>query len=178
MEYNLLATTDKITMGAASSQLWMNLRAVGDPEPKVNKSRIKGIIQGYTTLDPVEAILQLRARMMDEPERYDKLFRVMPVLSWVDTTIEAIVAEVDAQKAKMGEGDTFRVTLEKRKTELRSLEIIDPVADAIDNVVNLEEPDWVVLIEVMGDKTGVSIIPAEAMLNVQKECVGLSSKTD
>ena len=31
MDYNILATTEKITMSAASSQLWMNLRAIGDP---------------------------------------------------------------------------------------------------------------------------------------------------
>ncbi|TRO55013.1 hypothetical protein E2P71_03350 [Candidatus Bathyarchaeota archaeon] len=175
LEYNLLATTEKITMGAASSQLWMNLRAVGDEEPKVNKTRIRGIIQGYTTLDPVEAIYLMREHMENEPDRYNKLFRVMPVLTWVDTSIEAIVAEVENQKTKMGDGETFRITLEKRRTELSSLEFIDPVAAVIDNPVNLSEPDWVVLIEVMGDKTGVSVIPADAMLNVQKERVGLSA---
>ncbi len=38
MDYNILATTEKITMSAASSQLWMNLRAIGDPKPKVSRS--------------------------------------------------------------------------------------------------------------------------------------------
>ncbi len=174
MEYNLLATTEKILMGAASSQLWMNLRAIGDPEPRVNKTRIRGLIQGYTTLDPVDAIFLMREHMMAEPERYDKLFRVMPILSWIDTNIEGIVAEVEFQKDRIKEGETFRVTLEKRRTELRSLEVIDAVAAVVDNLVDLENPDWVILIEITGDKTGVSVIPADAMLNVQKERVGLS----
>jgi len=60
MDYNILATTEKITMSAASSQLWMNLRAIGDPEPKVNRSRIKGIVMAETSLDPIEAIMKLR----------------------------------------------------------------------------------------------------------------------
>ena len=174
MEYNLLATTEKILMGAASSQLWMNLRAVGDPEPKVNKTRVKGVIQGYTTLDPVEAIFLLREHMKAEPDRYSKLFRVMPILSWVDTDVEKIVDEVQSQKTRMKEEDTFRITLEKRRTDLRSIEVIDAVAAGIDNGVDLETPDWVVLIEIMGDKTGVSVIPNDARLNVQKERVGLS----
>ena len=88
--------------------------------------------------------------------------------------IDAVIAEIEKQKAKMGEGETFRITLEKRRTELGSLEFIDPVAAIIDNPVNLSEPDWVVLLEVMGEKTGVSVIPSDAMLNVQKERVGLS----
>ena len=169
MEYNLLATTEKITMGAACSQLWMNLRALGDEEPTVNKTRIRGIIWGQTTLDPVEAIRGLREHMKEEPDRYDKLFRILPVLTWVNTSIEDIVAEVENQKSRVGEGESFRVTLEKRRTELRSLEVIEPVAEVFDNPVDLENPNWVVLVEIMGDKTGVSIVPADAIFQVQIE---------
>jgi len=169
LEYNLLATTEKITMGAACSQLWMNLRALGDEEPTVNKTRIRGIIWGKTTLDPVEAIRGLREHMKEEPDRYNKLFRILPVLTWVDTSIENIVAEVMNQKPRVGEGESFRVTLEKRRTELRSLEVIEPVAEVFDNPVDLENPDWVVLVEIMGDKTGVSIVPADALFQVQIE---------
>ena len=165
-------------MSGASSQLWMNLRAVGDPEPTVNKTRIKGIIQGATSLDPVEAIYLMREHMQRETERYDKLFRVMPILSWVETSIEAIVGEVEVQKRRMADGETFRVTLEKRKTAYRSLEVIDAVAAVIDNVVDLENPDWVVLLEILGERTGVSIVRADALLNVQKERAALSFKTD
>jgi tRNA acetyltransferase TAN1 len=174
LEYNLLATTDKITMSGASSQLWMNLRAVGDPEPTVNKTRIKGIIQGATSLDPVEAILLMREHMREMPERYDKLFRIMPILGWVETGIDAIAREVETQKSRMTADETFRVTLEKRKIDLRSLEVIDAVAAVIDNVVDLENPDWVVLVEIMGDRTGVSVVRDDALLNVQKERATLS----
>jgi tRNA acetyltransferase TAN1 len=174
----MIATTEKITIGAASSQLWMNLRAVGDSEPIVNRSKIRGIIQGATNLDPVEAIRLMREHMHIEPERYDKLFRIMPILSWVKTGIEAIVGEVEAQKSKIAEEDTFRVTLEKRRTELRSLEVIDAVAAVIDNAVDLENPDWVVLVEIMGNRTGVSVIREESIFNVQKERAVLSFQTD
>lgn len=178
MEYNLLATTEKITMSGACSQLWMNLRAVGDPEPTVNRTRIMGLIQGATGLDPMEAIHLMREHMQVETERYDKLFRIMPILNWVSTDIEAIVAEVEAQKARMAADETFRVTLEKRRTAYRSLEVIDAVAGVIDNRVDLENPDWVVLIEILGQRTGVSIIKSGDLLNVQKERAALSLKAD
>ena len=173
MEYNLIATTDKITMSGASSQLWMNLRAVGDPEPKVNKTHVKGVVQGATTLDPIEAILLMREHMKSEMERYDKLYRVLPILSWVRTDVDAIVAEVVTQKERMAEGEKFRVTLEKRRTSLRSREVIEAVAEVIDNQVDLENPDWVVLVEIMGERTGVSIVKPFALFNVQKERAAL-----
>jgi tRNA acetyltransferase TAN1 len=165
-------------MSGASSQLWMNLRAVGDPEPKVNRTSIKGVIQGSTALEPVEAILLMREHMLKLPERYDKLFRIIPILGWVETNIEAIVEEVEVQKVRMGAGETFRVTLEKRKTDIRSLEVIEAVATVIDNVVDLENPDWVVLVEIMGKRTGISIIRNNALLNIQKERATLSFKAD
>lgn len=176
MDYNILATTEKITMSAASSQLWMNLRAIGDSEPKVSRSRIKGIVMAETTLDPVEAIIKLREHMESDVDRYNRLFRVFPVVARVPTEIEDIVEEVQRQAGVIEEGQKFRITLEKRETEFRSLEIIDPVAAIVDREVDLNNPDWVVLIEIMGKMTGVTVMPPEGMLNVQKERYALSTK--
>jgi tRNA acetyltransferase TAN1 len=147
----------------------MNLRAIGDTEPVVNKTHVKGVIQGATVLDPVDAILLMREHMKSDPDRYDKLYRVLPVLAWVNTKLVDIVDEVVAQKSKMGSQETFRVTVEKRKTKLRSREVITEVAAVIDNPVDLVNPDWVVLIEIMGEHTGISIVRNNALFNIQKE---------
>ena len=176
MEYNLLATTEQLTISEASSELWMNLRAIGDSEAKVDRSRIKGLILGWTSLGAVEAINSLRDYLEEEPEKFKYIYRIMPILTWVNTGLDDIVREVNVQKEKIGKGDTFRVTVEKRRTDLRRLEIIEPVADAFDNDVDLENPDWIVLINVLGGKTGVSIIEPRDKLNVQKEKYELSKK--
>jgi len=169
MDYNLLATAEQISLSQACSELWMNLRAIGDPEPSVNRSRIRGVILAKTSMNPVDAIHRLRAHMAEEPERYRYVYRVMPVQAWTDTRVESIVKEVASMRGVVEPGDSFRVTLEKRRTRLRSLEVIEPVAAAIDRRVELEAPDWVVLVEIMGNETGVSIVRPLDTLNVQKE---------
>jgi len=176
MEYNLLATTEQLTISNASSELWMNLRAVGDENAKVDRSRIKGLILGYSSLGAVEAIHSLRTYMQQEPDRFSNIYRIMPILTWVDTRIEDMVEEVKKQKNKIGKKDTFRVTVEKRRTNLGRLEIIEPVAEVIDNDVDLDNPDWIVLINILGEKTGVSVIEPKDKLNVQKEKYELSKK--
>ena len=176
VRYNLLATTDLLMLSHATSELWMNLRAAGDENPSVNKARIKGLILGYTNFDPVEAVHLLRARMEEQPDRFNAVFRVMPIQKWVKTDIETILAEVNEQKTRIQEGETFRVTLEKRRTQLRSLEVIEPVAEVVDREVNLEEPDWVILIQILGTETGVSTVKPGDLLNVQKEKYALSVK--
>jgi len=70
---------------------------------------------------------------------------------------------------RIGDSESFRITVEKRRTLLRSREIIDAVAADINRKVDLEHPDWVVLIEVVGRYTGVSVVRPDALLNVQKE---------
>jgi tRNA acetyltransferase TAN1 len=169
MNYNLLATTEQISLSQACSELWMNLRAIGDPEPKVNRSRVRGVILARTSMNPVDAVHRLRAHMAEEPERYRYVYRVMPVQVWTDTSVESIVKEVASMRGVVEPGDSFRVTLEKRRTRLRSLEIIEPVAATIDRRVELEAPDWMVLVEIMGNETGISIVRPLDTLNVQKE---------
>ena len=169
MKYNLLATTDQLGLSQACSELWMNLRAIGDERPRVDRSRIKGLILAQTSLDPLDAVNLLKSHLKVEPGRYRAVYRVMPILSWVRTEVEEIVGEVCNQVGKIGAEESFRVTLEKRRTHLRSLEVIKAVAEVIDNPVNLENPDWVVLVEILGNVTGVSVIRPVNMLNVQKE---------
>jgi len=178
MKYNLLATTDQLGLSQASSELWMNLRAIGDERPRVDRSRIKGLILAYTSLDPREAVRLLRMHMGEEPGRYRAVYRVMPILAWVKTEVEEIVDAVKEQAERMEAGESFRVTLEKRRTRLRSLEVIEPVAEAIDNPVDLEKPDWVVLVEILGNETGVSVIRPVDNLNVQKERHRLSTERE
>jgi len=173
MEYNMLATTDQISVSKASSELWMGLRAAGDPEPRVNRSRIKGVVVARTSMDPVEAIHGLRAHLASDPRRLGSVYRVLPIQAWVETNVEKIVEAVKTLAGVMGPRDSFRVTLEKRRTQLRSLEIIEAVASAVELVVDLVSPDWVVLVEVMGGETGVSVVRPSNILNVQKERAAL-----
>jgi tRNA acetyltransferase TAN1 len=176
MDYNLLATSDQLSVSQACSELWMGLRAAGDPEPRVNRSRVKGLVVARTSMDPVEAVHGLRAHLASDPGRLGSVYRVMPVQAWAETSVDRVVDAVRALAVVMGPGDSFRVTLEKRRTQLRSLEIIDAVASAIEMRVDLENPDWVVLVEVVGNETGVSVVRPSDILNVQKERAALSSE--
>ena len=41
---------------------------------------------------------------------------------------------------------------------MRSSEIIAKVASEIDNKVDLENPDWIVLVEIIGKLVGISVL--------------------
>jgi tRNA acetyltransferase TAN1 len=178
MEFNLLATTDQLTISQACSELWMNLRAIGDEDPVVDRSRIKGLIRARTSLDPVNAIRLLRELLEKHPEKFRTIYRILPIQARIQTTLKLIAKKTQSLAAKIPEDDSFRITLEKRRTELSSKELIEAIASDIDRCVDLENPNWLVLVEIVGGTTGISVVKPEAVLNIQKTKYLLSKSRD
>lgn len=168
-DFNLLATSETLTQSVASSELWMLLRATGDETPAVDRSPARGLITARTSFDPVQAVAKLREKLRENPDHFKSLLRVIPVQRRVATDLEEIARTAADMASEIGDDESFRVTLEKRRTHLRSRTIIDAVAEEIDRKVDLESPDWVVLVEIVGKVTGLSVIRPDGILNIQKE---------
>ena len=175
-DFNLLATADNYNRNQACSELWMLLRAVGDETPSVDRSPIKGLITARTSLDPHEAIRRLREELHVKRKHFKVLLRVIPIEARVPTTLVEIVEASRRLASKIPEDKAYRITLEKRRTDLRSMEVIDTIAEGIERRVDLENPDWVLLIQIIGRTTGISVIPPNGSLNVQKERAALPAK--
>ena len=66
------------------------------------------------------------------------------------------------------DNETYRISIEKRNSDISSQEIISKIADKIKNKVSLEFPDKIILIEILGKNTGVSILKKSDILSVEK----------
>ncbi|MFP3952340.1 MAG: THUMP domain-containing protein [Candidatus Bathyarchaeia archaeon] len=173
----MLATTDRITESEACSELWMHLKDIGDDDPMVDRSGIWGVICARTSLEPIEAMIRLRDSLENDPESFKAIYRILPVEAIVKTDLAEISKLVDDLSSIIPEDECFRITVEKRRTDLHSIEIIEAVAPSIDRPVDLEEPDWIVLIEVLGRITGISVVNPDGILNIQKEKFELSKSS-
>jgi tRNA acetyltransferase TAN1 len=69
----------------------------------------------------------------------------------------------------MKKDEKYRITVEKRRTSISGRALIDAVAERIDREVDLDEPDKIVLIQIVGEITGVSVIPPDKILSVERE---------
>jgi tRNA acetyltransferase TAN1 len=156
-------------MSAACSELWMLLRAVGDEAPTVYRTKIRGLIAAETKLDPLEAIWRLREELKKNPEVFKNLLRIIPIETTVPSELETIVEEALRLSEKIQGEQSFRITLEKRRTELKRMEVIEAIAEGIERKVNLEEPDWIILVQIVGKRTGIAVLPSDGIISVQKE---------
>jgi tRNA acetyltransferase TAN1 len=131
----------------------------GDTEAEIIKTQISGIILGYTRLDPTSVILKLKSLINTEPWEVRYILRVIPVEHVTSTDLRLISLVVKTLALKIPDNETFRITIEKRHSAIRSNEIITAIAKEISsNSVDLDKPDWIVLVEIVGQLTGVSVI--------------------
>jgi len=129
-DFNLIATSERGFESQACSELWMLLRALGDETPVVDRSPVRGLVLARTALAPVEAVRRLRLELMRRPQDFQVLLRVMPVEAVIPTALEAIAEKAQQLASRIGGDESFRITVEKRRTRLRSKEVMPASAGA------------------------------------------------
>jgi tRNA acetyltransferase TAN1 len=168
-DFNLLISTSRMRENDACSEIWFLLGEIGDREPIVEKSDVTGLIVAKTTLDPFKVIQEFRRLLKERPEEFRYTLRVVPIETIVATNLDNIRKAGLGFSMRIKENESFRVTVAKRHTNLSSKDIITAVAEGINRKVNLDKPDKIVLIEVLGGLTGISVVEPEDILSVVKE---------
>ncbi|MGB9713742.1 MAG: THUMP domain-containing protein [Candidatus Bathyarchaeales archaeon] len=168
-DFNLLATTSRGNEGEACSELWYLLGQIGDSAPTVDKTGVSGLIAAKTAFNPFEVIVKFREILRERPYEFRYILRVIPIEKVVRTDLGEIKRAARELSQKIGENETFRVTVEKRFTETSTREIIEAAATEIERKVDLNNPNKILLIEVVGGLTGMSVIKPEDVLSTMKE---------
>jgi tRNA acetyltransferase TAN1 len=144
------------------------LEKFGDSDVKVTITEMSGILTAETKLDPVEVVRKIKEMVLDEPWSVRYCLRIIPIQKVIETKIEEIEKTVSEMSEEIIEGETYRISIEKRNSNLSSQEMIKKIANKIKNKVSLEFPNKVVLIEILGNKTGVSILKKLDVLSIEK----------
>jgi len=169
-DFNLLATTARGNEHAMTNEIVYLLKEeLGDAEAKASKTKIRGLIVAKTALDPLIVIEKFRAILAERPYEFRYALRIVPIQRVVPTDLVEIKKAAAELAAKMGEDETFRVTVEKRFTELHSKDLIEAAVGDIRQKVDLKNPAWIVQVEVLGALTGVSLLHPNDVLGVVKE---------
>ena len=168
-DFNLLASTMRGNERQMVYELQFLLKEAGDPEAKADRTGIRGLVVAKTALDPVAAMEKFRATLEEKPYEFRYSLRIIPIQKVVRTNVEEIKAAASELTSKMSENETFRVTVEKRFTSIHTRDLIEAIAAEVKNKVDLDRPDKVVLVEVLGGYTGLSLLKPTDLISVLKE---------
>ena len=169
-DFNLIATTDRGNERQMIYEILFLLReTLGDLSADASKTGIRGLIVAKTSLNPLDVVARFRTTLHERPYEFRYALRIVPIQKIAETDLEQIKHVAKELSSGITENERFRVTVEKRFTRLHAKDFIEAVATDIQRKVDLDNPSKILLIEVLGRLTGLSLVQPNEILNVLKE---------
>lgn len=168
-DFNLVVSTYRQRENDCIAELWYFAREIGDKELDASRSGLPALVLARTSLDPEVFAAKARERILENPWYFRYVLKIVPIQQVVEAKIEEIVnAARRLSELKITSTDTFKVETRIRLSELTRDEVVQAVASVISNKVDLTSPDKVVLVEVIGNRAGVSVLPPELIVSVER----------
>ena len=143
------------------------LGRIGDDAPSVCLTGMSGILTVSTSVEPSKFVGAVAGMVTDEPWSVRYILRAIPIDKTVPTDAERVADACSAYSDTIGD-DTYRISVEKRHSKIQTLDIIAEVASRIHGRVMLENPAWIILVQVIGSRTGVSLVRPGDIVSVEK----------
>ena len=165
---NLIITCARNLESETKNEIRKILDELGDQEPEILNVGMRGILMVNTIIEPSKIIDWVKNKIIEEPWLIRYCLRIIPIQRMTDTEIDKIKQNVIKLKDTIQKNDSYRITIEKRNTSISSNEIITEVAEIFPNKVSLNQPDWIILIEIIGNETGISILKNDELFSLDK----------
>ena len=165
---NLLVTCARNLETETKNEIGKILDEIGDQESEILNVGMRGILMVNTNIEPSKIIDWVNDKVVEEPWLIRYCLRMIPIQSVTETDMSKITKDVIKLKDVIQQNDSYRITIEKRNTDMSSTEIITEIAKIFPNKVSLNQPDWIVLIEILGNKTGISILKENEIFSLDK----------
>ena len=167
--FNLLVSCSWGAHGRAKAEILKVLKAMGDASPLVERTTARGVIGVRTSLEPRRVVKELQALWDRDPLSLQDTCKWVPVDLWTDTDLDRMREAVAGLRNRIGEGETWRMTVEKRRyPRHHKSEIIAALAEVIDRKVDLTNPDKVLRVDIIGSQVGMSVLGSGEMFSVVK----------
>jgi tRNA(Ser,Leu) C12 N-acetylase TAN1 len=178
-DYNILASSRWEAVAKAKNELRQLLAALGDASPVVERTIARGIIGVRTVLDSRSVVAKLKERVARDPDAVSYVLKLRPVDLWTDPELAALKGAVQQLSERIKPGEKWSMEVEKRRfTKLHRIEIIEQLAELIDEKVDLEKPNKILTIEILGKSAAVSVLKPEEIFSLHKTLSFTSSKRE
>ena len=165
---NLLVTCARNLETETKKEIEKILDDLGDQQSEILNVGMRGILMVNTNVEPSKIITWIKDKVVEEPWLIRYCLRMIPIQIITETKMSKITENIIELKNVIKQNDSYRITIEKRNTDMSSTEMITEIAKIFPNEVSLNQPDWIVLIEILGDKTGISILKDSEMFSLDK----------
>lgn len=168
-DFNMLVSYSWSQYAKARKEIQFILKGLGEEKPFITRTIAEGIIGVKTSLNPREAIHSLQGMLNENPTIFQYTLKWVPIDFWTYSDIDSMKKAVKQVKTEIHKSEKWRITLEKRRfTKYHKIEIIDSIAELIDEKVDLENPDKILRIDIIGKYAGISILKPNDTFSVSR----------
>lgn len=164
---NIILTSQKGSEAKASAEFKEIALQHGIRKLHVEKSDFDGLLE-VDIEDPRGFVAFLRDYVRSEPFRVHFIQRVIPVDLVVDTTLEQIKEAAKQLGEQIGESETFKVDIDERDSPYTRRQLIDAIAEVVDRKVNLESPDRVLQVEILGEYSSLCLARPDEIISITR----------
>lgn len=172
-DYNILVSCSWGDYRRAQEEVIQILTIFGDESPFVGSTLARGVIGAKTRLDSRLVISRLRELFNENPMTLQYALKWVPVDLWTRSDIESMKEGIKTLRSKIGVGEPWRMTVEKRRYNLyHKMEIIEELAELIKEKVDLENPEKILRVDIIGKYAGISVLAPRDVFSVARSYRG------
>jgi len=154
--------------GKAKREIFAALKRLHDDHPVVERTAVDGIAFVRTALDGRQVVEGCRA-LLEQGFLFEDAIKWVPVDYWCEADLPAIRRILlENVRARIAPDETWGMQVAKRRWQrYHTEEIVKQLAGAIDRAVDLDHPDKLVHIDVVGDEVAISVLRSPEVFSAQ-----------
>jgi len=169
--FNLLVSTSRFNEVNAKAEIWFTLLMCGDKYTIISGIKYPGLITAATNVDNKEVILKIKKILEKDSNFFQFILKIIPIDYVCETKLNVIKEFVEKYyPLYLNKEDSFKIELKRRKNEIIERDtIIESVAKIINNRVDLENPDKIIRIELLGNVSGISFLNPDDIIIIHNK---------
>ena len=159
-KFNLLVSTSRFNEVNAKAEIWFTLFMCGDKYPIISGTKYPGLITAVTNINNKEVVLKIKKILEMDPDFFQFILKFVPIDYVCETKLNILKEIVEKYYSLyLNKNDSFKIELNRRKSTIIDRDIlIETIAKLFNNKVDLDNPDRILRIEILGNVSGISFL--------------------
>ncbi len=168
MDKGILLTTYRFREDDCAQEAWYLLSNLGYRDCDMVRLKMPGLILLKTNFEPIKAVEDLIAYAEENVWGIRYILKAIPLEAIIGIDHENIIAVATKLASKIEEGCKYRISIKRRNSKISSKELIDKIAANVNRKVDLENFDYIILIEIINEYAGISVIKKEQIFSLHQ----------
>jgi len=167
-KFNLLVTYDPNHKGMAEAELKEVLTQIGE-KPIVTATEVDGLFK-TAVKDARTSAHKITKLVSANPAVFTSTHHYTPVDTWTKSNVKSMQQVVKKAAEGIAENDKWKLGLNKRHWDkLESTQLILKLTEVVDKPnVDLNNPEKIIQVEIIGKDAGVALLAAEDLVDVPR----------